>query len=209
MFNLITLGAYLLGGIPVGLIIGYRTAGLDVRTVGSGNIGATNVARAAGRTWGLITLALDFLKGLLPTAAAGLIWPEQPELAAAAGLSAVVGHCFPVYLGFRGGKGVAVSLGVFAWVSPLGVLIGGAVCCIMVALTGYVSLGSMGGALAGWLVVVVTGSSVSVTSLTAAMVLLILIKHRTNIRRLINGRENRFPLKGRSANGDQGKAAHQ
>ena len=202
LFNLTALGAYLLGAIPVGLIIGLRTAGVDVRTIGSGNIGATNVARAAGKVWGLVTLILDFMKGFLPTAAAGLIWPERPELAAAAGLSAVVGHCFPVYLGFKGGKGVAVSLGVFTWISPLGVVIGGGVFYALAALSGYVSLGSMTGALVGWLVIVFTGSSVSVASLTGAMVVLILVKHRTNIQRLIQGRENKFPFKRRSTSRD-------
>ena len=103
-------GAYLCGSIPFGLLIARAVSGADVRTVGSGNIGATNVARAAGRPAAIATLALDALKGLVPVLIASRTEQAPPMLASGCAVAAVLGHCFPVWLGFRGGKGVATAL---------------------------------------------------------------------------------------------------
>src|SRR5438067_970204 len=120
------LASYLAGSAPFGLLVTRIASGKDVRTVGSGNIGATNVARAAGRAAALVTLLLDALKGFLPVLLAGRTLAE-PWAAAACGVAAVIGHCFPVWLRFRGGKGVATGLGVALALSPLAAACGAAV----------------------------------------------------------------------------------
>ncbi|NCP78361.1 MAG: acyl-phosphate glycerol 3-phosphate acyltransferase, partial [Desulfuromonadales bacterium] len=112
------LATYLIGAIPTGLVLTRLAGGADVRTAGSGNIGATNVYRVAGRTLGILTLAGDCLKGVLPLLAAiSLFQLSQPQIALV-GVTAFLGHCYPVYLGFKGGKGVATALGVLLVLSP-------------------------------------------------------------------------------------------
>ena len=181
---------YLIGAIPFGLLIG-RLGGKDVRTEGSRNIGATNVSRLLGKKLGFLTLVCDCLKGLLPMAgAAWLLSGESAEIwVAATGVATVLGHMFPVYLGFKGGKGVATGLGVFLYLSPLAILISLIVFVAGVALSGFVSVGSL---LASALMVLwlyLLGSS-PVTLVTATLVaLLIWFKHHENIGRLLRGEE--------------------
>ncbi|MEM1032626.1 MAG: glycerol-3-phosphate acyltransferase [Myxococcota bacterium] len=137
--------AYLSGAVPYGHLIA-RARGIDIRAVGSGNIGATNVSRALGRGWGVVVLVLDALKGAVPvgiavwTAGAGL---TSPLGVTAAGLAAVVGHCFPVWLAFRGGKGVATSLGVFLVIDPVAAAASAVVFFATYALTRTASVGSL------------------------------------------------------------------
>jgi len=204
---LFILGAYLLGAIPFGLLIGLAH-GVDVRTQGSRNIGATNVGRVLGRRWGFVCLALDILKGFLPTVAASLWWggwrpePRGQLLVLGVALAAVLGHVFPVYLGFRGGKGVATTIGVALGVWPYFTL-AMAVALLAYAATrfatGLVSVGSLTLAVVFPLALLVVlrwrgQTLVDYWPLQAVAILLgvlIIVRHRENIRRLLAGAELR------------------
>src|SRR5215467_3562342 len=200
--------AYLLGSIPFGYVLVKFALGEDIRLSGSGNIGATNVARSGARGLGALTLLLDVLKGAL---AVGFGWalarsgynvcgdhatyPCTPalRLMAIAGLFAILGHLFPVWLKFKGGKGVATALGVFAILFPKAVLISLAIFLIVLAASRYVSLGSILAAIA---FPIAAGflyrpewPSLLLVSLVAVLVV---TKHHQNIRRLLAGNENRF-----------------
>jgi glycerol-3-phosphate acyltransferase PlsY len=182
---------YFLGAVPFGLLIG-RLAGVDVRTAGSKNIGATNVSRVLGKKLGVFTLLCDCLKGYLPMYLAAALLPESESkdlTVALTGIMAVVGHMFPVYLKFHGGKGVATGLGAFLYLSPASIGISLLVFIASVAVSGFVSVGSLlaSGLIPLWLYLLGASNS---TILTAAVVaLLIWIKHRENISRLIRGEE--------------------
>ena len=221
-FALAIIGAYLLGSIPFGLLIA-KAHGKDLRSVGSGNIGATNVSRALGRKWAYVCFLLDVLKGLIPTLAAMLL--TRPETSGsyaerlvmlwlwlAVGCAAVVGHIFPVYVRFKGGKGVATSFGVALGIWPYFTI------CAVVAI-------------AGWVAVVLIWRYVSLASITAsvtfpftlvaaialsdnwrfadlwpllviatAIPLMVIIRHRQNITRLLNGTEGKI-RSGKAASG--------
>ena len=206
---LFPIASYLIGAIPFGLLIG-RLAGVDVRAAGSGNIGATNVARLLGKRLGVITLVLDCLKGFLPIFLASRMLPDGAGRQTAlllCGILAVVGHMFPVYLGFRGGKGVATALGVFLFLSPPAIAVTVVVFFITVAFSGFVSAGSL---LASglfplwlWLFGEPAGSLVSGLIISS----LIWLKHRENIGRLIRGEEKSWKKKpsatGSGANHDR------
>ncbi len=184
-------GSYLLGAVPFGLLIG-RMAGVDVRLAGSRNIGATNVGRVLGKKLGALTLVCDGLKGYLPMLAASRLLPESEQkqlLVCLCGVLAVIGHMFSVYLGFRGGKGVATGLGVFLYLSPAAIAISLAVFIATVAFSGFVSAGSLlaSGLIPLWLWLL--GASPSVIVTAAAVAGLIWIKHHENIVRLLQGRE--------------------
>ncbi|RME41783.1 MAG: glycerol-3-phosphate acyltransferase [Deltaproteobacteria bacterium] len=193
--NLLTIlfivAAYLIGAIPTGVILA-RMAGIeDIRKVGSGNIGATNVYRTAGRKLGLLTLLGDALKGLIPvlvTQAAGYA-PTTVALVAGA---AFLGHCYPVYLGFKGGKGVATALGILLVLSPLTVLCALVLFVALVGTTRYVSLGSISAAAAAPVLVLLFEDSSATFSVTLFIAALVIWRHRANIDRLIKGTENRF-----------------
>mgnify|MGYP002630923024 CR=1 FL=1 len=182
---------YLVGAIPFGLVIS-KMVGVDVRTQGSRNIGATNVNRVLGKKLGIITLICDCLKGLLPMYFAAVFLPasETKELIVAlTGLMAVLGHMFPVYLKFRGGKGVATGMGVLLYLSPLAIVFSLAVFVATVALTGFVSAGSLlaSGLVPIWLYLL--GASKISIAVAACVALFIWIKHHENINRLIQGKE--------------------
>lgn len=203
--------AYLIGGIPFGVVVG-RMCGVDVRKQGSGNIGATNVGRVLGRKLGGLVFALDVLKGLLPTLAAGTIlagaaaaehWSDASRYLCwlAVGVASVIGHNYPVYLRFRGGKGVATSLGATLGVYPdltYPALIALGVWVVVVAISRYVSLGSICAGIA--LPLSFAGLSAyrgrSVLSegwpllLFALLVAtMVIVRHRSNVRRLLAGTE--------------------
>lgn len=180
--------AYLAGSIPFGLLVVRATSGKDVRSVGSGNIGATNVARAAGRGAAICTLVLDALKGLLPVLCAERFAPVPAWLPAGCAFAAVVGHCFPPWLGFRGGKGVATGLGVSLALLPLAALAGAAVWLASYKLTRISSIGSLGGVAVALAIAGFTGSREAVAAF-AAVALLILARHAGNIRRLLRRTE--------------------
>lgn len=205
-FLLAAVAGYLLGSIPTGYLAG-RLRGIDIRQVGSGNIGATNVFRILGKPAGIIVLVIDGLKGYAACAwVADLIlnWfpahaGEGQALRIVAGLSAILGHNFTCWLKFRGGKGIATSAGVLAALVPGALLIVICIWAIVFALTRYVSLASIAGSLALPPATWITQQSVVLTIVTAAMAALAVYKHRSNIQRLINGTENRFGAKPREA----------
>ena len=198
--------AYLIGSIPFGYLIVKLTAGADIRQTGSGGTGATNVSRRAGKVAGIATLLLDALKGAVAVFVAAK-WCEQfqPNLLAGdwillgSAVAAIVGHIFPVWLGFRGGKGVATGAGVFLMLHPLAVLCAGVVFVIVVLLTRYVSLGSISGALviplSVWLMHVFVRRDLGLAPMLAGATvsaLLIVFAHRGNIARLLSGTEPKF-----------------
>jgi glycerol-3-phosphate acyltransferase PlsY len=185
--------SYLLGSVPFGYLIVYFSEGRDIRATGSGNIGATNVLRSKGRLAGLATLALDILKGALPVLY-GRIHFDLPWLALLGGLAVLLGHVFPVFLRFRGGKGVAALVGVFLvfhWPSLLAFL---AVFLAVLALTRYVSLGSLLGTTALFFSVLFS-QPVEAAMAAFAMLLLIVFRHRGNVSRLLAGSERRFAFR--------------
>lgn len=184
--------AYLIGAIPFGLLIG-RLVGADVRRAGSGNIGATNVGRVLGKKLGALTLVCDVAKGFLPVWLAAGLLPDTTAnrewLVMACGLATVVGHMFPLYLKFKGGKGVATALGVFLFISPWSVLISLLVFSGALTAFRYVSVASLTASLLIPLWLWLLGET-SVILLTAlAIVLLIWFQHRSNIGRLLRGTE--------------------
>jgi len=182
--------AYLLGSVPVGLVLS-RLKGRDPRTVGSGNIGATNVMRAAGKTLGIITLLGDAFKGFLPVLLA-VHYGLPPMLAAGIGFAAFVGHLFPIYLKFKGGKGVATALGVFLGLSPLAILIDFILFLAVFLGWGYVSLGSLVGVACMPLILLVLRTPLEYVALSFAIGILTFWKHKENIKRLRAGTESRL-----------------
>jgi glycerol-3-phosphate acyltransferase PlsY len=187
--GLLILGAYLLGAVPFGLILAKTFAGLDVRTAGSGNIGATNVARSAGKKLGAVTLLLDAAKGALPVLIAEYALEQPLEIAAACGLAAVVGHIFPLYLRFRGGKGVATGFGVFLAIAPIPTLVAVGVFAVLFAIFRVVSIGSLGGAIALIGAVVGLDGRRELIALAGAVVALVVARHAGNIGRILKRSE--------------------
>ncbi len=197
---LTTLGAYLTGSIPFGYLVG-RARGVNVLTSGSGNIGATNVGRVCGKRWGVLVFLLDFAKGAVPVWLASLwdakvnsAWLPQ-TLPVLAGISAFLGHLFPIWLGFRGGKGVATGAGVIAVLVPFLTLLVLVVWGILVYFTRFISLASM---LSASLLFVLritlypapwSRDHLIVTLFCLLGAILVLIRHHANIRRLFAGTE--------------------
>lgn len=199
LWGLIALG-YLLGSIPFGYLLVRATGGGDIRFIGSGNIGATNVARASGWQVGSATLLLDAAKGFLAVWLAGHFFPGNIRFMMFAGLAAIVGHIFPVWLKFQGGKGVATALGVFLAICWPALAAAVALFVLVVLFWRYVSLASISAAASLPLLVYVLyapghapPTAVSVSALIAA--LLVIVKHRDNIERLLAGTEPRFEMK--------------
>jgi glycerol-3-phosphate acyltransferase PlsY len=189
--------AYLLGSIPFGLLLAKVFGGADVRKVGSGNIGATNVARVAGPLPGIITLALDAGKGWLAVWLAGRVTHSEAGAMVLVGFFALLGHCFPVWLRFRGGKGVATAAGIFGALCPEALLAALLLFALVVWHWRYVSLGSLAAAAAIPLLVYLLWAphyappnTVTIGSL--AIALLVIYQHRGNIARLARGEEPRF-----------------
>lgn len=180
--------AFLLGSIPFGLLIARAFCGLDPRSGGSGNVGATNVARLCGFKWGLLTLVCDLLKGFLPVA---LFWHSDSNLgylAYVAGLGVILGHMHSLFLNYKGGKGVATTVGVFLALSPVQLVLSGITCLLVIWRKGYVSLGSL--VLVGMLPVLLLISGRRADALFAAITgLLVAFAHRDNIGRLKRGEE--------------------
>jgi acyl phosphate:glycerol-3-phosphate acyltransferase len=213
----IALVSYLLGSVPFGYILVKLFLKQDIRQTGSGNIGATNVARSGAKGLAIATLLLDAAKGFLavvlasglssyfggPAAGDGMGWTAWPSPhlhqrywpMALAALFAIIGHCFPVWLRFRGGKGVATAVGAFAVVSPLGTLISAVLFAVVVAITRYVSLGSvLAAAIFPFTLAVVTPEYAGWKMIAFAFCAsaIIILKHHENIRRLMKGNEHRI-----------------
>ncbi len=194
---LIPVIGYFAGAIPFGLVIG-KMVGADVRNEGSHNIGATNVSRVLGKKLGLLTLVCDCLKGYLPICLAAFLLPETSSkiyVVSLTGVMAVIGHIFPVYLKFRGGKGVATGLGVLLYLSPSAVALSLVVFVAAVVLTGFVSAGSLlaSGLIPLWLYFL--GASPVTICAAACVALLIWLKHHENIKRLVQGTEKSWKKK--------------
>lgn len=201
LFVVCVVGAYLVGGIPFGLIIA-KAKGKDLRSIGSGNIGATNVARALGRRYGLLAFVLDAAKGALPVLFVSFVLPlSNREVASLLGglvaASTIIGHIFSPYLKFRGGKGVATGAGATAALLPLPFLICASVWLIMLVLMRYVSLASISAAVALPLSFVILNikdgdfihSELVVFLYSLLIGSLVVIRHRSNIKRLLSGKE--------------------
>jgi len=193
----IPVAAYLLGSIPFGLLLGKLFGAADVRKAGSGNIGATNVARVAGPLAGVLTLLLDAAKGALAVMFASRLAEQSSTWMMIGGLAALVGHCFPIWLGFQGGKGVATAAGVFLVLCPPALLGAAILFVLVVAYWRFVSLGSIASAASMPLLIYFLWAphhappyAVTFGSLAAA--LLIVYKHDANIQRLVQGDEAKF-----------------
>lgn len=205
---LMIVASYVLGSIPTSLIAGKLLKKIDIREHGSGNAGATNTFRVLGWKAGLTVLLFDIGKGLFPTvslaylgAETGLLGSEPMVYQIVAGMSAVFGHIWTIFAGFKGGKGVGTAAGMVIGLAPLPVLICIAVFVITVAFTRYVSLGSILSALTLPVVVLLQKYQFDVavpdvlTGLSIFVPVLIIVTHRANIKRLLNGTENKFNFK--------------
>jgi acyl phosphate:glycerol-3-phosphate acyltransferase len=187
---LLILAGYLLGSIPFGFIIG-KIGKIDVRQAGSGNIGATNVMRTMGLTPGALVLIFDTLKGALP------VWLAQaysgdPLIVVLCGLAAISGHTFPLYLGFKGGKGVATGSGVLLGIAPDMFIFAILLFLVIVGLTRFVSVGSILTALTLFIVFIILGKPLPYTLVVGLAALLIIVRHRSNIKSLVAGTERRI-----------------
>jgi glycerol-3-phosphate acyltransferase PlsY len=205
LYLIVVAVAYLLGSIPFGFVLVKLFRGEDVRSTGSGNIGATNVARTGSKGLAVATLALDAFKGMAAVAFAAMLGHtslnycsdgpcvEWTRLMAVAALAAVLGHIFPVWLKFKGGKGVATALGVFLVLFPKAVLVSLAIFILVVVLTRYVSLGSILAAVSFPVAAYFLSTRDWEALLPAGLIsLIVVIKHHANIGRLLAGNENRF-----------------
>jgi glycerol-3-phosphate acyltransferase PlsY len=208
LYLIVAVMAYLLGSIPFGYLLVRIFRGEDIRLTGSGNIGATNVARSGAKGLGIATLALDAIKGALAVCLAAVLagskynlcgdfiqHPCAPalRLMALAALFAVLGHVFPVWLRFKGGKGVATALGVFCVLFPKAILLALAIFIVVVAVTRFVSLGSILGAIAFPVAAYFLQNTDAISLLLASSVsLIVILKHHQNISRLLSGTESRF-----------------
>ena len=200
-YILVVLVAYLLGSIPTGFLVA-RARGVDIRVVGSGNIGATNVFRILGKAAGGFVLVVDAAKGwlavfLVAKLVSGWFYPEAGSLARewfalCAGVAAILGHNYTCWLHFKGGKGIATSAGVLVALVPVPLLIILGIWIIVFALSRYVSLASISAAFALPFAAWARGESRTIILVTAALAALAIYKHKANIQRLINGTENRI-----------------
>lgn len=193
---LLVLVGYLCGSIPWGVVLGRLVLGVDVRTVGSGNIGATNVARAGGKKLGVAVLLLDAAKAIAPILLSRALLGEAPGAEVwvlAVAVAAFLGHLYPVWLRFRGGKGVATALGIFAVLAPWAALAGVAAYAVAYIATRISSVGSLAGS-----VVCVAGAFVThggrdpASWAALAIGAIVVLRHRENIRRLLRGEERRM-----------------
>ncbi len=193
--GILIISSYIAGSIPFGKMVARRIMRIDISSVGSGNIGATNVAREIGLKWGFVTLVLDCLKGWAPAFAAEILYRgsfNSAAVAAACGLAALIGHQFSIFLRFDGGKGVATALGFFLVLCPSCVAAAGGIFVVVVYVKGYVSLASICAAGSMPLLLVVSGAPVVYTLAGLLSFGLISWAHRGNIMRLIENREPRW-----------------
>jgi glycerol-3-phosphate acyltransferase PlsY len=183
---------YLLGSIPFGVIITRAFAKKDVRALGSGNIGATNVARVAGKKLGAVVLLLDAAKGAAAVLLGLWLLPQAYALHAGVGFAAFLGHVFPVWLRFRGGKGVATALGVLVVLLPASALVGLLVWGAIVLVTRISSLGSLAGGALATIAGFFSGRPIEYPVLGVVLLLAMLVTHRGNIERLLKNQENKL-----------------
>jgi len=181
--------SYLFGALPIGLLVGRMVKGIDVRDYGSGNIGASNVWRTMGPFWGVAVFLFDFCKGFFPTLLAGRVPHVSPWLPVLVGLAAILGHNFSPFLRFKGGKGVATSLGVVYGLSPLAAAVGFAVWGLCLLVTRYISVSSMIAAVVTSLVLIGLNRDLPHVLFALLVAFFVVIKHRSNMARLKAGTE--------------------
>ena len=186
----LSLFSYLIGSIPFGVVLAH-TQRIDIRKHGSGNIGATNVARVMGKKAGLLTLLGDLVKGLLSVSVAGTLH-EKPVVIALAGLMVFLGHIYPLFLKFKGGKGVATSLGLFSYIMPWATLCAVGVFSLCLWISGYVSMGSILAAVSLPLFAIFFKMPLPYIYLAVIIGLFTLQRHSGNILRLMQGNEVKF-----------------
>jgi len=189
---LAVVAAYLVGAVPVGLLVARLAGGVDIRSQGSGNIGVTNLLRTLGPVAGVATLVGDVLKGWLAVSVARAIAPDEPWAPAAGAVAAIAGNCWPVFLRFRGGKGVATGLGAFLPLAPWALLPSVVVFAAVVAATRFVSLASLCGALSLPIGAAVLGYGRAAVVAAVVVFAIVLLRHRANLQRLVSGTESRF-----------------
>ena len=192
LFIFVLIIIYLIAAIPTGVILSRLMGSEDVRLKGSGNIGATNVYRVAGKLAGILTLAGDIMKGFLPLLACKTWLAPTPTQLGVASAIAIIGHCYPVYLKFKGGKGVATAVGIFLVLSPQAVLMVLVVFVLTVVTTRYISLGSVLAAMSAPLLILMLNHPQPIFLATLFIAMLVVWRHRTNIHRLMHGSEDRF-----------------
>ena len=191
-FMFINVLAYMIGSIPCGLVLTRLFGKEDIRQAGSGNIGATNVYRVAGRGFGVATLVCDTLKGVIPTLIAVNLESFSIIQVAIVAVVTFLGHLYPVYIGFKGGKGVASALGIFIVLSPKSVLVALVVFAILLLIWHYISLASISAAAIIPFLVLFFERSAPLFVATLFIAGMVIIRHRSNIERLKNGTENKF-----------------
>ena len=192
LFIFILIAVYLIAAIPTGVVLARLMGSEDVRQKGSGNIGATNVYRVAGKLAGVLTLLGDTMKSFLPLLAIKTWLAPTPTQLGIACAVAILGHCYPIYLKFEGGKGVATALGIFLVLSPKVVLVALIVFALTVVSTRYISLGSVLAALSAPLLILLFNHPQPIFLATLFIALLVIWRHHSNIQRLLDGTESRF-----------------
>lgn len=176
--------AYLIGSFPTGVVLTRQKYGIDVREMGSGNIGATNVTRVFGWWAGVLVFAVDFFKGAIPVWLAEHYYRDDKWLIAAVGFGVVLGHCFSLFLKFRGGKGVATSFGCMSVLTPIGAAIAGVVYLTLLATTRISALGSLGGLLTVLIYISIIQPALPFIILTLGIGSIVVFRHKSNIARL-------------------------
>ncbi len=197
--------SYLIGSIPFGFLITKFVKGIDIRQVGSGNPGATNVTRVLGKPYGILVFILDLLKGFLTVFAFDYFFSGYGHnlFLILCGMGVICGHTFPIFLGFDGGKAAATSCGVFLWLAPLPLLISVAVWLLVVFISRYISLGSMISSIAIVASIILFGKEpfrhgLSLTLFSIFISVLLIVRHKSNIKRILNGTENKIGKKVKS-----------
>ena len=183
---------YLLGSIPFALIIGKLVAKVDVREHGSGNLGGTNVIRVVGMKAGVLVIACDILKGVLAAFIGSLLFGDWGGVAA--GIFAVIGHTYPIFARFKGGKGVATGAGVFLFLAPIQIIIALAVFGVVLLITKYMSLASIAGCLTAiiFFILPIFDTGIPIRIIGGIVALFVIFKHRSNIRKLRRGEEKKI-----------------
>ena len=184
--------AYLCGAIPFGYVIAKLFKRVDIRTIGSGNPGATNVYRTISKPWGVLTLVLDLLKGFIPVYFTMLLNPDSVWLIIAVAFVTIIGHVFTVFLNFKGGKGVATGCGVFLALNPLAILICFLVFVLFLVLFRYVSFASIMAAATLPISLYFLNSMAEIVIFASIISILVIVRHISNIKRLLNGTENKI-----------------
>lgn len=192
MIYIYILSSYLIGAVPFGYLLFYLKEKKDIRTLGSKNIGATNILRLSGWKLAVVVLLLDIAKGFVPVILARRLFPEQINISIIAGIAAILGHCFPIYIKFKGGKGLATSLGIYLALAPLPLSCSLGIFLLAVLFTRYVSLGSILLSLSFPLFVMLFQGDTKIVITGFVILILILVQHRANIKRLLSGNERKL-----------------